>query len=52
MTSTFNRTNSAAISAARELRPSAQRYYRDGATLDPAEITQPLHESINPLRHG
>src|SRR5262249_11775022 len=26
MTSTFNRTNSAAISAARELRPSAQRY--------------------------
>src|SRR5262245_20575787 len=26
MTSTFSRTNSAAISAARELRPSAQRY--------------------------
>ena len=25
---------------------------RDGATLDPTEVTQPLHKSSNPLAHG
>ena len=46
MTSTFSRTNSAAISAialAASLRPAILD--RDGATLDPTEFAQPLHKS-------
>jgi hypothetical protein len=39
MTSTLSPTNSAAISAKRSLRPSAQRILDgDGATLDPTEF--------------
>src|SRR5262245_15948882 len=43
MTSTFSPTNSATTS----LPPS--NLDRDGATLDPAEFAQPLHESGHPL---
>ena len=53
MTSTLSRTNSAAISAKRSLRPSAQRYsIATVATLDPAEFAQPLHKSGGPLALG
>ena len=52
-TSTFSRTNSAATSANRSLRPSAQRYsIADRATLHPAEFTQPPHKSRGPFAHG
>ena len=53
MTSTLNRTNSAAISTiapAASLRPAILD--RDGATLDPAEFAQPLHKSCGPLALG
>ena len=50
MTSTFRRTNSAAISAKRSARPSAQRYsIAIGAALDPAEFAQSLHKSGRPM---
>ena len=50
MTSTLSRTNSAAISAialAASLRPAILD--RDGATLDPAELAQPLHKGGGPV---
>jgi hypothetical protein len=50
-TSTFSLTSSAAISAnAASLCPAI--FDRDGATLDPTEITEPLHESSNLLAYG
>src|SRR5262249_37968836 len=49
ITSTLRWTNSAAISAARSVRPSVQRYSIAIATLDPAELAQPLYKSGGPL---
>jgi len=46
MTSTFSRTNSAANSAKRSLRPSAAIFDRNGASFDPAEFAQSLHKSM------
>ena len=53
MTSTFSRTNSAAISAialAASLRPAILD--RDGAALDPTEFAQPPHKSGDPMAPG
>src|SRR5262245_46525735 len=53
MTSTFSRTNSAAISAncsVRPLRPA--KMGRDGTTLDPAAFAQLLHKHGHPLGIG
>src|SRR5262245_19299228 len=51
MTSTFSRTNSAAISANCSVRPSAQRKWV-GTTLDPAAFAQLLHKQGHPLAIG
>jgi hypothetical protein len=48
MTSTLSRMNSAAISAKRSARPSAQRFWIASASLDPAEFVQSLHKSGGP----
>jgi hypothetical protein len=53
ITLTLRRTNSAAISAKRSVRPSAHRYsICDGTTLDPTEFAQSPHKSIDPLVFG
>ena len=50
MTSTLSRTNSVAISMKRSLCPLRPPILqRDGATLDPAEFAQPLHQGGDPL---
>ena len=45
-------TSSAASSAKRSLRPSAQRYSIATATLHPAEFAQPLHKGGDPCPSG
>src|SRR5262245_947731 len=53
MTSTFSRTNSAAISARRSLRPSAPSIFDcDCAALDPTKLAQSLHQRGDPLAGG
>ena len=52
MISTFSRTNSAAISAMRSLRPSPPILDRNGAPLNPAEFGKPLREGGNPFAVG